>query len=217
MTMFAVTLTVVKNHTDDQALHIIEQLIKSLKDHPGASGGDATEFETMGRRQVRGWFHSADDAVGFILSASRSGTWGVHLTLVPFVADQNDQLQWPRDLAFLPNLPPHNGGTYDATRAPGGVRVMMLQSEGLVDSRRDPVFGPIEASLQLLCSIERRRSDEGQEAGLLINSGNSQVAAAQHLGVSQQAISSRLQSGYWYESRRVAYWLASQLSELVKS
>ena len=84
-----------------------------------------------------------------------------------------------------------------------------------MDSKTAPEIGPIESTLQLLCSIERRRSDEGQEAGLMINAGNSQTQAAKNLGVSQQAVSARLQAGYWYESRKVAYWLAVQLDQLL--
>src|SRR5699024_12670471 len=85
--------------------------------------------------------------------------------------------------------------------APGGVRVGAVREGNFVDVNAERALGHIEAGLQLLCAIELRRSIEGQEAGLLINAGSSQAQAARQLEVSQQAVSARLQAGYWYETR----------------
>ena len=167
----------------------------------------------VGTRQVQGHLASADETVGFILSAARSGTWGVHLTVIPQDAGEQSTARGNEMLREILAQAVDVGS--QALRAPGGVRVVKAQAHKLIDSKTALDIGPIESTLQLVCSIERRRSDEGQEAGLMINAGNSQAQAAKALGVSQQAVSARLQAGYWYESRKVAYWLAVQLEQLL--
>ena len=213
--MFCVTLTVVKNISNIQADQIMDRLVESLTVSPESGGGAASNFQEISGRQLQGWFTSAEEVVGFILSAARSGSWRVHLTAVPDKGQACEYDRVYREPEALIGKRAQTLESLDASRSPGGVQVTMAQGRSLVDSGTVPALGLIEAGMQLLGSIERRRSDEGQEAGLLVNAGASQRATADHLGVSQQAVSSRLQAGYWYESRQVAYWLAHQLSEIV--
>ena len=213
--MFCVTLTVIKNISNIQAGQIMDRLIESLTVPSESGGGAVSNFHKISGRQLQGWFTYAEEVVGFILSAARSGSWSMHLTAVP---DQHQACEYDRVYREPDDLIGNRAQTLeslDASKAPGGVQVTMVQGRSLVDSGTVPALGLIEAGMQLLGSIERRRSVEGQEAGLMVNAGASQRAAAQHLGVSQQAVSSRLQAGYWYESRQVAYWMAHQLSEIV--
>lgn len=213
--MLCVTLTLAKSVPDSSAEQVIDQLVGSLRSHPDAAGGEVAGFQARGGRQVQGCLVTADETVGFILSAARSGIWGIHLTLVPGLAgselddDESRALRQAMELAVT-DAP-------RSLRVPGAVRVVLASSGELLDAKRLPSIGPIESAVQLLSAIERRRSDEGQEAGLLINAGRSQAGAAKTLGVSQQAVSSRLQAGYWYESRKVAFWLAAQIDELLAS
>jgi DNA-directed RNA polymerase specialized sigma24 family protein len=72
----------------------------------------------------------------------------------------------------------------------------------------------VEASLQLLAELEYRRSEEGQDAGRLVDGGLTQREAAERLGITQQAVSSRLRSGLWHETRRLASVAAGQLEGL---
>jgi DNA-directed RNA polymerase specialized sigma24 family protein len=72
----------------------------------------------------------------------------------------------------------------------------------------------VEAGLQLLAELEFRRSDEGQDAGRLVDAGLTQREAAEQLGITQQAVSSRLRSGLWHETRRLASVAAHQLAGL---
>ena len=58
-----------------------------------------------------------------------------------------------------------------------------------------------EATLQLVATVERRRSDDQHAAGRLVEAGASQREAAAELGISQQAVHSRLRHGLWHESR----------------
>lgn len=211
--MLCLTLTLAKTVPDSQGPEIVGQLVESLNWRPDGDGGVGPNFKATGRRQVQGHLASADETVGFILSAARSGTWGVHLTIIPEIAGESFGIDGADALHDILCQAVKNAP--QALRAPGGVRVVAAQGKKLVDSKTAPEIGSIESTLQLLCSIERRRSDEGQEAGLMINAGNSQTQAAKNLGVSQQAVSARLQAGYWYESRKVAYWLAVQLDQLL--
>lgn len=211
--MLCVTLTLANSVSSASAGPVVEQLVSSLRQHPDAVGGPVAEFQVITPRQVQGCLASADEAVGFILSAARSDVWGVHLTLI---SDSPGELSTEEHLAELESaLREAAISGAQALRAPGSVRVVVAQSGELLDAKAAPEVGPIESALQLLSAIERRRSDEGQEAGLMINSGRSQTQAAKHLGVTQQAISSRLQAGYWYESRKVAFWLATQIDQLL--
>ncbi|MGW6173076.1 sigma factor-like helix-turn-helix DNA-binding protein [Arthrobacter sp. NPDC055138] len=62
--------------------------------------------------------------------------------------------------------------------------------------------GHAEAVLQLLVSVARKRSREAREAGELSDQGLTQQQIADRLGITQQAVSSRLHSGLWHECRR---------------
>lgn len=71
--------------------------------------------------------------------------------------------------------------------------------------------GQAEAVLQLVASVAHKRSRLSVEAGLLIDQGLTQQEAAERLGISQQAVSARLHSGLWHESRRAAEVAAALL------
>ena len=210
--MLCVTLSLTNTYPATKAEQTVNQLVASLNEHPDAVGGEVAGFQAVGQRQVQGCLWSADEAVGFILSAARSAIWGVHLGLLSTPKNRNAK----ENAELAPVLEQALSSGPRALRAPGGVSVELLRHGRLVDSKQAPEVGPVESTLQLLCAIERRRSDEGQEAGLMINAGRSQTQAAQLLEVSQQAVSSRLQAGYWYESRKVAYWLAVQIEQLIE-
>ncbi|GAA4472648.1 hypothetical protein GCM10023190_03450 [Enteractinococcus fodinae] len=210
--MLCVTLSLTNTFPATATEQTVNQLVASLNDHPDAVGGEVAGFKAIGQRQVQGCLWSADEAVGFILSAARSAIWGVHLGLLS--ASKNVDVEGDSELGRVLEQASISGPR--ALRAPGGVNVELLRHGNLVGPKQAPEVGPVESTLQLLCAIERRRSDEGQEAGLMINAGQSQSKAAQLLGVSQQAVSSRLQAGYWYESRKVAYWLAVQIEQLIE-
>lgn len=212
--MFYVTLTVTKHLSGPEGRQAVDRLVGSAGERVNTDGGQVATFESVGHNQAAGTFSSANEAVGFILSLARSGGWAVHLTIVPysggiFMGD-------PETANLATGVKSFDRYSAMALRASGGVVVTLLQADDLVHVKALPALGPIESGLQLLCSLERRRSDEGQEAGLMINAGNSQTQTAQQLGVSQQVVSARLQSGYWHESRRAAYWIAEQIQGLVE-
>jgi len=88
-------------------------------------------------------------------------------------------------------------------RARSAVTSAKNASGNIAVSGASPQAGQAEALLQLLVLIARRRSEMSEEAGLLSDQGLTQQQIARQLGISQQAVSSRLQSGLWQESRRV--------------
>lgn len=79
-----------------------------------------------------------------------------------------------------------------AKTSPGNVAVSGARAEA----------GHVEAVLQLLVSVGRKRSKESREAGELSDQGLTQQQIADRLGITQQAVSSRLHSGLWHECRR---------------
>jgi len=209
--MLCVTLTPTKSLSKDQAVQAVGQLVASLSSHPDAVDTPVAGFKAHHQDQVQGCLASPHEAVGLILSVARSALWGMHLTLLPghqgSGAMGSDGLQRDLDAALAV--------AGEALRAPGQVLVAMADSGAIIGPKEMPQLGAIESSLQLLSAIERRRSDEGQEAGVMVNAGNSQSLTASELGVSQQAVSARLQAGYWYESRRAAYWLAHEIQMFI--
>lgn len=79
-----------------------------------------------------------------------------------------------------------------AKTSPGNVAVSGAREEA----------GHAEAVLQLLVSVARKRSRQATEAGMLSDQGLTQQQIADRLGITQQAVSSRLHSGLWPEWRR---------------
>jgi transcriptional regulator len=74
----------------------------------------------------------------------------------------------------------------------------------------------LDASLQLVALLERRRSAPSAEAGALLAKGFTQREVGESLGISQQAVSSRLASGLWNEVERMKAWIVADLEELVR-
>lgn len=216
--MLCVTLTLTRSVPKDQAAEVVGQLVTSLSSHPDAVESPVAGFKVHNQEQVQGCLASAHEAVGFILSAARSGFWGIHLTVLPGKQGSGSALSGPMGSTGLQHILDAALTVADeALRAPGQVLVAMADSGTILGPKRAPQLGFIESSLQLLSAIERRRSHEGQEAGVMINAGKSQSGTASELGVSQQAVSARLRAGYWYESRRAAYWLAHEIQMLIEA
>ncbi len=88
-------------------------------------------------------------------------------------------------------------------RARTAVTAAKNASGNIAVSGQRPMAAQAEALLQLLVSVARKRSAMSVEAGILSDQGLTQQQIARQLGISQQAVSSRLQSGLWQESRRV--------------
>lgn len=77
--------------------------------------------------------------------------------------------------------------------------------------------GRLEAELQLVAEVNARRTESSQAAGMLVDGGMSQREAADRLGITQQAVSSRLASGLWHQCQRLADQAGRALARYVAS
>lgn len=132
-------------------------------------------------------------AVGLALWAVRTGSWAVLLD-PEGASDKNSSL------SYLTTAERRR-----ARRAPG--RLVLPHGRGpgrAAEAGRGADLRCAEATLQLVATVERRRSCDQHAAGRLVEAGASQREAAAELGISQQAVHSRLRHGLWHESRAAA-------------
>ena len=128
--------------------------------------------------------------VGLALWAVRTGSWAVLL-------DPEDALDKDSLLSYLTPAERRR-----ARRAPGRLVLPHGRRPGRAsETGREADLRCAEATLQLVATVERRRSDDQHAAGRLVEAGASQREAAAELGISQQAVHSRLRHGLWHESR----------------
>ena len=129
-------------------------------------------------------------AVGLALWAVRTGSWAVMLD--PEGGSDKDSA-----LSYLTPAELRR-----ARRAPGRLVLPAGGRPGRAsESGREADLRCAEATLQLVAAVERRRSADQHAAGRLVEAGASQREAAAELGISQQAVHSRLRHGLWHESR----------------
>ena len=74
----------------------------------------------------------------------------------------------------------------------------------------------LEAELQLTACIVSKRRATAWEAGTLADEGLTQQQIAQRLGISQQAVSSRLSAALWFEANRMMQEAAHSLDRQLK-
>ena len=127
---------------------------------------------------------------GLALWAVRSGSWAVLL-------DPEGNYDKQSALSHITA-----GERRRARRAPGRLVLPHGRRPGRAsETGREADLRCAEATLQLVATVERRRSDDQHAAGRLVEAGASQREAAAELGISQQAVHSRLRHGLWHESR----------------
>ena len=128
--------------------------------------------------------------VGLALWAVRTGSWAVLL-------DPEGNYDKQSALSHITA-----GERRRARRAPGRLVLPHGRRPGRAsETGREADLRCAEATLQLVATVERRRSDDQHAAGRLVEAGASQREAAAELGISQQAVHSRLRHGLWHESR----------------
>ena len=143
-------------------------------------------------------------AVGLALWAVRTGSWAVLL-------DPEDALDKDSLLSYLTPAERRR-----ARRAPGRLVLPHGRRPGRAsETGREADLRCAEATLQLVATVERRRSDDQHAAGRLVEAGASQREAAAELGISQQAVHSRLRHGLWHESRSAVAAVLPLLERLV--
>lgn len=143
-------------------------------------------------------------AVGLALWAVRTGSWAVML-------DPEDAPDNGSPLSYLTKAERRR-----ARRAPGRLVLPAGGRPGRAsEAGREADLRCAEATLQLVATVERRRSADQHAAGRLVEAGASQREAAAELGISQQAVHSRLRHGLWHESRSAVAAVLPLLERLV--
>lgn len=187
----------------------VEALVEGL--NAPSAHGILRPFQRTAGDEVQGVVELADTVVGIALSAARSGHWsvgiGVGAVRLPLPAETRagagPAFEHAREAVERAK---HSSGRVAVAGPTPGADQDVNQVGELLEA--------IEASLQLLAELEFRRSAEGQEAGRWMDAGKTQREAADELGVSQQAVSSRLRSGLWGESRRLASVVSAMLERV---
>lgn len=151
--------------------------------------------EAAGESAVVGGLDRAADAVGVLLAAVRSDRWAVVL------------------VAGEPMRSASAAARRRARRSTGRCAVEAGESDPAAAREARTV----EAVLQLVAVLERRRSSPQQAAGRLTEAGASQREAAETLGVSQQAVHARLRHGLWQEARTALDAVLPLLQDLAGS
>lgn len=180
---------------------LVEQAVKEFD----RRAGDALvrEFQRTAGDEVQGVLDDAEAVVAIALQVARTEQWSIGIGVGSVRTPLPEETRAGSGEAFEAA----RDAVTRAKRATGGVALTAAvpQSTGADHA---------EALLQLLCELERRRTESSQEAGELIQEGISQAEAARRLGASQQAISRRLQRGLWAQTRRVMSVAAETMSSI---
>jgi hypothetical protein len=147
-------------------------------------------FDRTAGDEMQAVTESAAIAADIALELAAGGQWSVGIGIGP--------VREP-----LPNNT--RAGAGEAfERAREAVTAAKTAAGHLAVSGASPLAGRAEAVLQLVSAVAGKRSKLSAEAGLLVDRGLTQQEVADRLGISQQAVSSRLHSGLWHETRRAA-------------
>ena len=147
-------------------------------------------FERTAGDEVQGVVDDGRIAIRLALAIAATGEWSVGIGVGAVESPLPAQTRAGRGTAFE-NA---RDAVDRAKKSTGAIAVSGPGEES----------GRIEAELQLISILESRRSKSSQEAGGLIAEGLTQHEIAVKLGITQQAVSQRLNLGLWHETRRLA-------------
>lgn len=171
---------------------LVESLLGALHEVPTRRA-----FERTAGDEVQGVLDDAATVVDVALLLARSRQWSVGIGCGP---------------VELP-LPP----TSRAGRGEAFVLAREAVNRAKNSLGRVAVVGvgasaePADALLSLLADVVHRRSESGWEAVDLLRTGGTQSSIAERLGVSKQAVSSRLRVAMWTHEQRLRPLLAELL------
>lgn len=141
-------------------------------------------FEILGIEDIRTHVKSPEIALNLIMAFLSDGDWAIGLGIAP-----------QREALHLATR------AVPSKAAKVGVQVATSSTTAADD---------ITAVFALLSHVLQKRTFEGREATALVRSGLNQNEAAQHLGVSKQAMSQRLQAAGW-QAEKAGWKLALNL------
>ena len=167
--------------------------------HPKPSGADrsARAFERTAGDEVQGLLATPASVVDVVITLLRSGWW-VGVGIGPVDQPLPETARAGRGPAYVAA----RQAVESAKTAPGGVCVA-----------GGPGADQAEAAAWLLAALVARRTPQGWQVVDLVAQGAKGVEAAAKLGISPQAVSSRLRVAGWAEEQRgrqLLTWLLEQ-------
>lgn len=155
------------------------------------------EFERTAGDEAQGLADDPGVAVDVVLTAARSGDWWVGLGVGEVESPVPRSVRESRGPALI--------------RARAAVERAHRSSSGVAVEGEDAVHA--ETALQIVAGIVQERSPEGHQAVAAMQRSSSQKEAAERLGISAQAMSSRLQVARWVDEARMRELAAYLLAE----
>jgi len=179
-----------------------EDKVQALIEQANATVPVVRPFQRTAGDEVQAVLDDASEAIRLAVMMAASGDWSVGLGF--------GQVETP-----LPK----------ETRAGRGpafeyARVAVERSKNT--NAHVAVHGPsheatrLEAELQLTACIVAKRRATAWEAGTLADEGLTQQQIAKELGITQQAVSSRLSAALWFEANRMMDEAAKSLTRQLK-
>jgi hypothetical protein len=166
---------------------LVEGLLRRL--NSDAALPTLRRFERTAGDEVQGVLDDAGTVVRIALMLAATGHWSVGIGTGPV----REPLPESTRAGAGPAFEHARSAVTEAKNSSGRICVHGVS----------PRCNDVDAVLQLLGALAIRRSAAAVEAGELQEQGLTQQQVAERLAISQQAVSSRLRSGLWFEDRRV--------------
>ncbi|MFC5381715.1 hypothetical protein [Aquipuribacter nitratireducens] len=149
----------------------------------GVVATPARGFERTAGDELQGVLDDADDVVRAVLALVRDGAWSVGVGVGAVERPLPASTRAGRGPAFTA-----------AREAVEAAKQRPFRAAVVGAGRCAPVAADADAVLALVLAVEARWSAEAVEAVGLVESGLTQTAAAERLGVTRQAVGQRLQA-----------------------
>jgi hypothetical protein len=177
----------------------VPALLADLHSRAGSRAGTTRPFERTAGDEVQGLLHDPAAVVDAVVTLLRGGWW-VGVGIGPIDRPLPETARAGRGPAYLAA----RQAVESAKAGPGGICVV---GSAVGEGQR------AEAAAWLLAAILGRRTPQGWQVVDLVAGGAKGVEAAAKLGISPQAVSSRLRVAGWAEEQRgrdLLTWLLGQ-------
>lgn len=193
--MFVMTVDQRNSSTSNDLVPLLQEELASTS----SETAPLLEFQRTAGDEVQAVFQSPKAVLDTALFLSRQGNWHIGIG----AGSINEPLPH--------NARDGNGQAYINARTAVD---RAKRSPGHIAFEGTSIYSAlIDASLQLVMSLEEERNDSWQEVGELYSQGLTQKAIAEKLGTFQSAVSRSLKQGRWHETRRILKELVVLLEE----
>ncbi|GAB3619643.1 hypothetical protein GCM10027417_09030 [Glutamicibacter endophyticus] len=192
-----IVLTIDQRHSRSS-----EDKVAELIDRANSTVSHIRPFQRTAGDEVQAVLDNSLEAVRLAVMLAASGDWSVGLGYGSVEEPLPSETRAGRGLAF--------------EYARDAVERAKHSSGHLAVAGETGESERLEAELQLLSNIVAKRRSTAWEAGTLLDQGYTQAEAAEKLGISQQAVSSRVAAALWFECQRLMEHAATALDEELK-